>query len=122
MSTNTNASKVVNKDSGLVIEYIQIGEGNSVKRGDKVKIHYTGLLEDGTKFDSSRDRGEPFEAPIGIGYVIAGWDEGVVGLNIGDKVKLIIPSHLGYGDRGIDGIIPPKATLIFEVEVLDVLV
>lgn len=115
------SNKVITKDSGLIIEYIQLGEGAEVKTGDNVKIHYTGLLEDGTKFDSSVDRNEPFEVPIGVGYVISGWDEGVVGLKVGDKVKLTIPSNLGYGQGGVPGVIPANATLIFEVEVLDIL-
>ena len=87
--------------------------------GETAFVHYTGWLEDGTKFDSSVDRGDPFSFRLGAGRVIKGWDEGVVGMKIGTKRKLIIPPHLGYGRRGAGRIIPPNATLIFEVELLD---
>jgi FKBP-type peptidyl-prolyl cis-trans isomerase len=98
-----------------------IGTGTEVQAGNTVSIHYTGTLEDGTKFDSSVDRNEPFEAPIGVGMLIKGWDIGIVGMKEGGKRKLIIPSNLGYGDGGIPGVIPGGATLIFEVELLKVL-
>jgi FKBP-type peptidyl-prolyl cis-trans isomerase len=95
-----------------------IGTGKEVQSGNTVSIHYVGMLEDGTKFDSSRDRNEPFEAPIGVGMLIKGWDEGILGMKEGGQRKLIIPSDYGYGDSGIPGVIPPKATLVFEVELL----
>lgn len=106
--------------SNLKIEDLQVGSGDSPKPGDVVSVHYTGWLENGTKFDSSVDRGEPFEFVIGQGQVIRGWDEGVMTMKEGGKRKLTIPSELGYGARGAGGVIPPNATLIFEVELLDV--
>lgn len=103
----------------LKIEDIQIGSGSAeVKKGDTVKMHYRGTLTDGTKFDSSYDRGEPFETPIGVGNVIAGWDEGVPGMKVGGKRKLTIPPHMGYGSRGYGSAIPPNSTLIFDVELV----
>lgn len=104
----------------LLIEDIKEGKGKSVKEGDTVVMHYTGWLEDGTKFDSSHDRKTPFETKIGIGYVIKGWDMGVPGMKVGGKRKLTIPHHLGYGKYGVDPIIPGFATLIFEVELLKI--
>lgn len=107
--------------SGLRYEDICVGDGTQVQgRGDTVKVHYTGWLEDGTKFDSSVDRGDPFSFPLDVGYVIKGWDEGVQGMCIGGKRKLIVPSDLGYGAHGAGDVIPPDATLIFEVELLEI--
>src|SRR5205807_4257999 len=99
---------------------IRAGTGAECKPGDTVSVHYTGTLEDGTKFDSSRDRGQPFSFPLGKGRVIKGWDEGVAGMKVGGKRTLTIPPELGYGARGAPGAIPPNATLKFEVELLDV--
>jgi FKBP-type peptidyl-prolyl cis-trans isomerase FkpA len=114
-------------DPKLKIEDIKKGEGVAVKDGDHVVIHYTGWLEEtegsgkpGKKFDSSHDRSEPFETPIGVGYVIKGWDMGVVGMKVGGKRKLIIPHELGYGKYGVEPDIPGFATLIFEVELLKI--
>ncbi|MBU1117842.1 FKBP-type peptidyl-prolyl cis-trans isomerase [Patescibacteria group bacterium] len=104
----------------LIIEDITIGTGSEVKAGDTVVMHYSGTLEDGTKFDSSYDRGEPFETQIGVGQVIKGWDEGVPGMKVGGKRKLTIPSELAYSERGAGNVIPPFATLIFEVELLQI--
>ncbi|HUW38319.1 MAG TPA: FKBP-type peptidyl-prolyl cis-trans isomerase [Rhodocyclaceae bacterium] len=108
----------ITTDSGLVIEDISIGSGAEAGTGQTVSVHYTGWLIDGTKFDSSKDRDEPFEFPLGARWVIAGWDEGVVGMKIGGRRKLTIPPELGYGARGAGGVIPPEATLVFEVELL----
>lgn len=104
--------------SGLVIEDISVGEGAEAGVGQTVSVHYTGWLTDGTKFDSSKDRNEPFEFPLAARWVIAGWDEGVQGMKIGGTRKLTIPPELGYGARGAGGVIPPNATLVFEVELL----
>jgi FKBP-type peptidyl-prolyl cis-trans isomerase len=107
-------------DQKLKIEDLKTGKGSEVKDGDTVTIHYTGWLEDGTKFDSSYDRDEPFKTKIGIGYVIKGWDLGVLGMKVGGKRKLTIPYELGYGKYGVDPLIPGFATLIFEVELLKI--
>jgi len=106
--------------NGLKIEDLKVGKGTAVKDGDHVVMHYTGWLEDGKKFDSSVDRDEPFETPIGVGYVIKGWDLGVVGMKVGGKRKLTIPHDLGYGKYGVEPDIPGFATLIFEVELLKI--
>lgn len=106
--------------AGLQIEDIKIGTGNAVTAGDTVVMHYSGTLTDGTKFDSSYDRGTPFTTRIGVGQVIQGWDMGVPGMKIGGKRKLTIPSALGYGESGAGGVIPPNATLVFEVELLEI--
>lgn len=112
--------EIVTTSSGLkYIDYV-VGDGPSPTKGAKVKVHYTGTLEDGKKFDSSVDRGQPFEFTIGVGRVIKGWDEGVMTMKTGGKRKLIIPPDLGYGASGAGGVIPPNATLIFEVELLSV--
>ena len=106
--------------SGLVIEEITVGTGAEAAAGQMVTVHYTGWLTDGTKFDSSKDRNDPFVFPLGAGHVIKGWDEGVQGMKIGGTRKLTIPPALGYGARGAGGVIPPNATLVFEVELLAV--
>jgi FKBP-type peptidyl-prolyl cis-trans isomerase FkpA len=104
--------------SGLTYQELTEGTGAEAKKGDDVSVHYTGWLMDGTKFDSSKDRNEPFDFPLGAGHVIKGWDEGVAGMKVGGKRKLTIPPSLGYGARGAGGVIPPNATLQFEVELL----
>jgi FKBP-type peptidyl-prolyl cis-trans isomerase FkpA len=106
--------------SGLSIEELVLGEGEIAIAGQTVTVHYTGWLIDGKKFDSSKDRGDPFEFPLGAGRVIRGWDEGVQGMKVGGRRKLTIPPALGYGARGAGGAIPPNATLVFEVELLGV--
>ena len=111
--------------TGLQYEDHIVGEGVEAKAGDHVTVHYTGWLQNpdgsaGTKFDSSKDRNQPFDFPLGAGRVIQGWDQGVQGMKIGGKRTLVIPSALGYGARGAGGAIPPNATLIFEVELLGV--
>ena len=113
MSTTTSPS-------GLIIEEVTVGEGDAAAAGQKVTVHYTGWLTDGKKFDSSKDRGDPFIFPLGKGHVIKGWDEGVQGMKVGGKRKLTIPPALGYGARGAGGAIPPNATLMFDVELLGV--
>ena len=105
--------------SGLKYRDVEVGTGAEAKSGDHAVVHYTGLLEDGRKFDSSRDRNEPFEFALGAGMVIRGWDEGVQGMRVGGKRTLIIPPDLGYGTRGAGGVIPPNATLTFDVELLE---
>jgi len=107
-------------DSGLKYEELAIGEGAVAEKGQTVVLHYTGWLEDGTKFDSSLDRNTPFDFSLGAGQVIKGWEEGVTGMQAGGKRKLTIPSDLGYGSRGAGGVIPANATLIFEVELLEI--
>ena len=109
---------VITTDSGLQYVVIAEGDGAQPQTGQRVFVHYVGTLEDGTKFDSSRDRGRPFDFTIGQGQVIKGWDEGVGMMKVGDRRKLIIPPELGYGARGAGGVIPPNATLIFDVELL----
>jgi FKBP-type peptidyl-prolyl cis-trans isomerase FkpA len=105
--------------SDLKIEVLNEGnEGAVAEAGQNVSVHYTGWLTDGTKFDSSVDRGQPFQFPLGAGRVIQGWDKGVAGMKIGEKRKLTIPPEMGYGSRGAGAVIPPNATLVFEVELL----
>ena len=106
--------------TGLVIEDVVVGSGPEARGpGQFVTVHYTGWLTDGTEFVSSRRRDEPFGFPLGVGYVIPGWDQGVVGMRVGGKRKLTIPPELGYGERGAGGVIPPNATLVFEVELVE---
>jgi FKBP-type peptidyl-prolyl cis-trans isomerase FkpA len=106
--------------SGLIIEDVALGEGDAAASGQDVTVHYTGWLTDGDKFDSSKDRSDPFVFALGGRQVIAGWDEGVQGMKVGGVRKLTIPPALGYGARGAGGVIPPNATLVFEVELLGV--
>lgn len=106
--------------SGLKYHDIKVGNGASPRQGQTVFVHYTGWLTNGSKFDSSRDRGQPFDFPLGQGRVIKGWDEGVASMKIGGRRKLTIPSDLGYGPRGMPPVIPPNATLIFDVELLGI--
>jgi FKBP-type peptidyl-prolyl cis-trans isomerase FkpA len=107
-------------DSGLKYEDLVEGDGATAQSGQQVSVHYTGWLTDGSKFDSSVDRNEPFQFGLGRGMVIRGWDEGVQGMKVGGKRKLTIPPQLGYGAHGAGGVIPPNATLVFEVELLDI--
>jgi FKBP-type peptidyl-prolyl cis-trans isomerase FkpA len=104
----------------LIMEDLVVGTGTAAASGQKVTVHYTGWLTNGTKFDSSKDRGDPFVFPLGKGQVIKGWDQGVQGMKVGGKRKLTIPPEMGYGARGAGGVIPPNATLVFEVELLGV--
>lgn len=116
-TTEANMDNFITKPDGLKILDEKVGEGNEVKSGDTVTVNYLGTLENGTKFDSSYDRNTPFTTQIGVGQVIKGWDEGIVGMKVGGKRKLIIPSDLGYGSQG-QGSIPPNSVLIFEVELV----
>jgi peptidylprolyl isomerase len=124
MTDDAEAQKAVTTTSGLQIIDTKVGTGPSPKTGQTCVMHYTGWLyvngQKGSKFDSSVDRGQPFEFPIGTHRVIAGWDEGVATMKVGGKRTLIIPAKLGYGERGAGGVIPPNATLIFDVELLGV--
>ena len=107
-------------DSGLKYEDLKEGDGDTAAAGHLVTVHYTGWLTDGTKFDSSKDRNDPFRFKLGAGQVIRGWDEGVAGMKVGGTRKLTIPPQLGYGPQGAGGVIPPNATLVFEVELLGI--
>lgn len=107
-------------ESGLRYKMIQKGSGKKAEKGRTVSVHYSGSLENGQVFDSSYKRKQPIDFPLGQGHVIEGWDEGIALLQVGDKARFVIPSHLGYGSRGAGGVIPPDATLIFDVELMDV--
>jgi FKBP-type peptidyl-prolyl cis-trans isomerase FkpA len=104
----------------LITEDLEVGTGAEAKAGQNVTVHYTGWLTNGTKFDSSKDRRDPFVFSLGKGQVIKGWDQGVQGMKVGGKRKLTIPPEMGYGARGAGGVIPPNATLVFEVELLGI--
>jgi len=117
---NVNLDGMEETESGLRYEVLKEGTGAIIQPGQTAVVHYTGWLPDGTKFDSSRDRGEPFGFPVGAGQVIQGWDEGVAGMAIGEERKLVIPPDLGYGPAGAGGVIPPNATLEFDVELLEI--
>jgi FKBP-type peptidyl-prolyl cis-trans isomerase FkpA len=114
------STKTITTASGLKFQVLKKGNGTVAMSGQIVSVHYTGWLTDGTKFDSSVDRGQPFQFTLGAGQVIRGWDEGVAGMKVGEKRKLTIPPDLGYGERGAGGVIPPNATLVFDVELLGV--
>jgi FKBP-type peptidyl-prolyl cis-trans isomerase len=115
----TNGAQQVTTPSGLKYTDLKVGDGTVAENGMVASVHYTGWLNDGTKFDSSLDRGTPFSFKIGSGQVIRGWDEGVKGMRVGGKRKLVIPPDLGYGDRGAGGVIPPNAWLVFDVELVE---
>ncbi len=117
---NLDLSQAVTTDSGLQYILVKEGDGATPQKGNNVTVHYTGTLENGSKFDSSRDRNQPFSFKIGVGQVIQGWDEGVGSMKVGEQRILIIPPELGYGARGAGGVIPPNATLIFDVELLKI--
>src|ERR1019366_10045742 len=119
-ATTTAGPAVITTASGLQYQVLNPGTGAVATAGHMVSVHYTGWLTDGKKFDSSVDRGQPFQFSLGAGQVIKGWDEGVAGMKVGEKRKLTIPPDLGYGERGAGGVIPPNATLVFDVELLGV--
>jgi FKBP-type peptidyl-prolyl cis-trans isomerase len=119
-SLGVDTTKMTKAPSGLWYTDVAVGQGAEAREGSTVSVHYTGWLPDGTKFDSSRDRGEPFAFTLGAGQVISGWDEGVKGMKVGGRRKLVLPPQLAYGEGGAPPAIPPGATLVFDVEVLDV--
>lgn len=117
---NVDLDAMTKSASGLYTQDLKVGDGQVVQAGQSVAVHYTGWLPDGSKFDSSLDRGEPLELVVGRGMVIRGWDEGLQGMKVGGKRKLVIPPQLAYGDQGAGGVIPPGATLVFDVELVAV--
>ncbi len=121
MAAGACRKKAQMTQNGVTWEVIKEGTGATPQKGDSVSVHYTGWLEDGTKFDSSVDRNEPFSYRYGRGQVIQGWEEAVATLKVGGKAKFTIPSDLAYGERGAGGVIPPNATLIFDIELLAIL-
>lgn len=114
------AQSTAPKEQELIKEVLKPGSGQAAKRGDTVVVHYTGILLDGAKFDSSVDRGVPFSFVLGSGQVIQGWERGVLGMQVGEKIKLTIPPELAYGDRAVGGVIPANSTLVFEIELLEI--
>ncbi len=119
-SSQVQESQIKTMENGLKIEDIKIGSGAEAKAGNSITVNYLGTLVNGTKFDSSYDRGQPFLFLLGGGQVIPGWDQGLIGMKVGGKRKLTIPPTLAYGEKGVPGAIPPDSTLVFEVELLDV--
>jgi FKBP-type peptidyl-prolyl cis-trans isomerase FkpA len=117
---NVDLDRMERTGTGLRYEDLREGTGAEAEAGQIVTVHYTGWLPDGTQFDSSREYDQPFQTPIGVGQVIGGWDEGIPGMRVGGLRKLVIPPALAYGERGAGGVIPPNATLVFDVELLDV--
>lgn len=117
---NVDLEQMTRHESGLYTQDLRVGEGELVESGDPILVHYTGWLPDGTQFDSSHNRGMPIDVVIGTGQVIDGWDEGVVGMRVGGQRRLVIPPALAYGEAGAGGVIPPGATLVFDVEVVEI--
>lgn len=115
-----NEDELTRTASGLRYQDLTVGSGAEARAGDSVSVHYTGWLTDGSRFDSSRDRGAPFTFQLGAGRVIPGWDEGVAGMKVGGSRKLVIPADLGYGARGAPPVIPPNSTLVFDVQLLEI--
>lgn len=121
MSQHATTAGTIEMESGLAYEVLKEGNGQAPQKGDDVVVHYTGTLTDGSKFDSSRDKGQPFTFKLGVGGMIKGWDEGVATMKVGERRKLIVPADLGYGTSGVPGFIPPNATLIFDIELLSII-